>query len=215
MKRPDYIPEDYNGIKMVDSFEAMLSEPFGHASAVLLPRSLSGDFNALAQVMGRKGYWRAPLMRVEKRDDLRKNFPQEIDLLREDIRMLRGVSAQHYLDLRVSKDSNWREDRAPHAFHSDGCRNAHFGRVLCCYNDPVTEWIRREDAIPRDSHEGTFEKREGAPLYRFKAGDIWRLASRTGGDGNVCGRPLFIHRTPPSIRDRKEEDPPRMVLVAG
>src|ERR1044072_2077377 len=49
MQAPDYIPAGYSRIKVVDSLTALFNTPFGPANAVIYPRKLTADFNALAR----------------------------------------------------------------------------------------------------------------------------------------------------------------------
>jgi hypothetical protein len=96
-------------------------------------------------------------------------------------------------------------------FHADRGRRTS-GRVLSCYNDPVTEGIRNEDAIAFNSgdrleREIFFNLAADAVVFQLHKGDIWRQAYLVN-DENV---PPFIHRAPPAEPD----GPPRLILTAG
>lgn len=72
MKRPACIPADYKRIKVVGSLSELFNEQFGgsdQVNAVLLPRALSGDFNALASWLAGTNYMR------EFTDSSRMGYP--------------------------------------------------------------------------------------------------------------------------------------------
>ena len=213
MKKPDYIPADYKGIKIVDSFEALMAEPFGEANAVVLPRKLSGDFNAVARWMDNRRLGMNTVDALYNSGDLARICPDAVAHLRADIEKMKGIFgnnavAYHALSLRVS------QTMAP-KFHADSSLGPDLGRFICCYNTPTTEWIRNEDAI--DCGDGRYEAREGAQIYSIGVGDIWRMASRVRRkqDAPPPEGGYFIHRTPPAALEMKQSDVPRMLMVAG
>lgn len=213
MNKPDDIPADYNSIKIVDSFEALVREPFDEANAVVLPRKLSGDFNAVAQWMDNKRLGMNTVNALYNSGDLARICPDAVAHLRADIEKMKGIfgnNAVAYcaLSLRVS------QTMAP-KFHADSSLSPDLGRFICCYNTPTTEWIRNDDVI--DVGNGQYAAREGAPIYSIGVGDIWRMASRVRRkqDAPPPEGGYFIHRTPPAAFEMKQNDPPRMLMVAG
>ena len=228
MKRPDYIPEDYKRIKIVSSLSELFNAEFGgpdDVNCILLPRALQGNFNALAHLLGQVDspsksaldmilsvQWTHAALKVE-REFVRSDIIRAADAIRS-----RGFAPN--LQLRVNSSRKWERQFTPYAFHTDTCKNADFGRLICHYSPLVTEWIRNEDAIPVKEFPGQYRKKENALVFSFLPGDIWRQKSRGHGlpafeETQDKDSRLFIHRTPEAVQDRKPDDPPRVFLVAG
>ena len=214
-----FIPPDYQRIRFVDNMEALINEPFGTANAIVLRRRLTGDFNAMAQTVNKRRLGLRTIKAIYKDADLAASFPHELSQVRADLdamKALFGQNAEDFfaLSLRTSGDVLWGRNAAPEKFHTDSATSADYGRFLCCYTGLTTEWIRNEDAI--SIAKGGFVMREGATVYRFGVGDIWRMASRQRGDNDAVREGgYFVHRTPISENERKKGDPPRMLMVAG
>lgn len=217
MKNLDYLPQNYDSIKVVDSWDALLSEPFDDASCILFPRTLSGDFNALARAisMQRKGY----------RKDIPQNLETEHRFLMEDIERVRahltaiGVSAFEP-SLRIEHRARWSSFSSVDTWHVDGCKNPEFGRLLCNYNAPTTQWLRQQDvtydSLSMRANE-RFNKKMFAKTYSFEPGDVWRQRSASSpvSEHMQDRDKLFVHRRPPGVKLRHRNDPPRMLMVAG
>lgn len=205
MERPDYLPKDYKRIKVVGSLSELFNEQFGgpdEVNCILFPRRLTEDFNALARAMKKT-------MEGAPRDDLLltgvknllglRNFPDAarpaLNRIRQDMESIRA-SGPHQPCLRYIKNYNV---NTVYQFHADGTAGGlQTGRILCAYNDPVTEWVRNED-WDRGINETT-------EIFVLRAGDLWSQ-SRNWPDKNI---PPFIHRAP-------QESPggaPRLLLVA-
>ena len=217
MKKLDYLPHDYDAIKIVDSWDALLSAEFGEASCILFPRTLSGDFNALARAisMQRKGY----------RQDIPEHLTAEHSLLTDDIERVRArlisIGAKFYEpNLRVEDSTRWSAFSSLDTWHVDGCHNPAFGRLLCNYNAPTTEWLRQQDvtyaSLSRRPNE-RFNKKAFAKTYTFEAGDVWgqRSTAAPVSEDMVDRDKLFVHRRPRRVKNRHRSDPPRMLMVAG
>jgi hypothetical protein len=216
MKKRDYLPQDYNRIKVVDQLEDVFIPDFVREkiNCVLLPRDVRGDFNGLAALLfknhysGTKGFLRrlhntlANEMHVVLRDkdEIAHNLMQIRDTkwIAEDIRdaastVFNDVAAiGHYRDypqLRILKGRSWQNSDI-YDFHDDAFAGAH-GRTMCCYL-ATTEFLANEDASERGKNvlPKKYRINAGATSHRFRSGDIWRQGTRhLGGDP-------FIHRAP-------------------
>jgi hypothetical protein len=223
MERPEYIPTDYNRIQVVHSLSDLFNAHFNPANLILFPRELEGDFDGLARSLVKA--WR----RVS-------GTPKDVHLFdagtvetlggMEDLSPVQELALEHIMrdmyevrplanvkpQLRVVMPGGYEGVSATaYRFHADRGRRSS-GRVLSCYNDPVTEGIRNEDAIEFDSgdrleREIFFTLAPGAAVFQLHNGDIWRQAYLVN-DENV---PPFIHRAPLAEPD----GPPRLILTAG
>ena len=208
MKRPDYIPADYHRIKIVGSLTELFNTEFGEANCILFPRSLTGDFNALAREMAKIGVSKF----LKRENAMPAALAAEEAQVKSDIEAVKSAFHRPLLgtrwQLRLERKYKLTAQHSVLNFHIDGTSKPDLGRVLCNYTAPVTEWIRNEDAEP-DKVRGYFKAHEGAPVYQLGVGDIWRQSCRSRKmDG-------FIHRTPDAVRDRTKSDPPRLLLVGG
>lgn len=194
-ERPASLPENYNRIRVVDSFAAMCGDDFAAGeNALLLPRRLTGAFNLLA--------WRLTADDWKDREAVLKSYAGPR------LHRIFGHAAQQILtDMEMLHDHGYRPElrvvrkgRYPSSvlnYHVDrgSCR------IICCYNDPVTRALRNEDAIPADPKRanGSFRAREGALPFAFHAGDIWRhKAVPLDDESNLANRmgEAFIHCAP-------------------
>ncbi|MCB9996528.1 MAG: hypothetical protein H6869_08850 [Rhodospirillales bacterium] len=224
MDRPDYIPADYKRIKIVSSLSELFNAKFGgpdNVNCILFPRTLQGDFNALARQLAKCSSPVRALVTPPAEDD---PLRAEKEFVRADIlriyneMMIRGLPLA--LNLKIESSSAWERENLPCAFHSDSSEDAGFGRVLCSYTALVTEWLRNEDAIACEEKPGCYAKKEDARVYTFQPGDIWRQQTRSFGlpafpETMERDAQLFIHRKPKTVQNWKEGDPPRVLLVTG
>lgn len=227
MKRPNYIPKDYKRIKVVGSLSELFNERFGgpdEVNCILQPRRLSEDFNALAQWLGQTEYITQfvsefgkamPSFSEAQLFHLKKEMPPDAasaaDLILQDMdtasnRYMRSVL--RYVRPGKSYDSVF-------ALHHDEVQstNSMLGRFLCCYNGPVTEGVRNEDAFPMLDNEtgrptGEYMLGRHAKTFSFRPGDVWRQLS-TPHLKNVA--PPYIHRSP----WLNPGDSPRLLLIAA
>lgn len=222
--KPDYIPDDYAGIKVVGSLDELFNTPFGEANAVLWPRTLRGDFNNVARLLYKKreknDYFR-DLENIAR--DNPDGLGQAAMAVLQDIQTVDGIlkGQSRPLDIRVQYNSGWAGDKGVENFHVDTCTRQETGRILCCYTAPVTQWIKNEDAqpVPGTLHGNLYKARPGTPVYSFRPGDMFRIKSVTHGetaaDKAAFRDSCFVHRVPePSARDRSLNQP-RMLWVAG
>lgn len=211
-----------DSVAVVDSIEGLFSCRRKPAeNIVLLPRPISGCFNDLAFWLLKQNRWHDTLVadkshymetiyKVEDLDTFAKNdtmeWPEELDQIRDDMRVMQKAVG-YRAELRVVRGRGYHPET--HRFHVDGgaYRSAlqAVDRVMCCYNKPTTEWVRKEDAIalPAPSGFQCFEKKKDAPVFHFGVGDIWRQACV--GDRSDA----LVHRA----ADTGPHDPPRLLVV--
>ena len=214
MKKPVYVPQGYRGVKVVGSLTELFNAEFGEANCILFPRSISGEFNQLAKLLKKYGTEKLyddgfvpQFYRVE-----RKLIIDDMKVIRRELQE-RGVNAGSAL--RVETSEGWVESKSHCAYHVDGCCNPEIGRILCSYNEPVTEWLRNEDAVnvPQERIRDLYKAKDGATIQRFRPGDIFRIKSMLARDMTSNGEGCFIHRAPKPTEETKHLV--RMLLVAG
>jgi hypothetical protein len=218
MKKPFYIPEDYDRIKVVDSLAA-IAEPFeGPVNCNLFPRRLTENFNALA----------ATFLPVQEKRPYFPGFEGARDF-EEYLRSTQGearVAGERILQdmqdisalfgdafLRVVNPVFPYMFPDP-CFHGDTVKK----RVLCCYVNPVTRWVRNDQAtrklVPHGDGDG-FEAEDwvelytpepGADIRSFAPTDIWCHS----GWVHKEDRPSFAHAVP----EKDQVVLPRLLLVA-
>ena len=193
---------------MVSVPERSLVYTFNRATfdtAVVFRRPISGRFNALAEFLHAQHPYKDVLIgggrRLEtfyKADALREwqgkcDYEEELALVIADMdeaqRMTRRVS-----ELRLVKDKGYHKGN--YEFHRDPG-----DRIMCCYNDPATEFIKQEHGIAYVEEGFTFYRKEVAnPVFHFNPGDIWLQAGRANG---------LKHRAV----EIGPNDPPRILMV--
>jgi hypothetical protein len=194
MEKPDYIPKDYPGIRVVQTLGG-LQQPFGpDVNCNLLPRDLSPlqeSFNALAAELG--------------------NFSNHFSLNREQLaattRSITGssrVAAEFLLEEEMPQLSALfnsvvlkglkNAGLLTRKFHMDGIT----ARGNCCYTGDPTQAIRNDDIGKVEYHglAATFESKENAEIFSFRPGDISVHAGLE--TKSVQG---FIHRAPTVLPD--------------
>lgn len=187
-------------------YGGVLAGAFNKSASVFLHRrSLRGDFNAVAtkfSVMeaGNK-YSGGGFFSLTEADvrDWSRNFTGEesraASVILADMARLRRAGISPLLRIVAVPDE------ADHGFHTDPTGNA-YGRILCCYNGPVTQGLAAEDA---DAVGGEYLPKDGARVFSFAPGDIWRHAPR----GFESSFAPFIHAAPAA----PDGAAPRMLLV--
>ncbi|MBI2234618.1 MAG: hypothetical protein HYU57_06490 [Micavibrio aeruginosavorus] len=189
---------------------------------VLLPRPISGQFNALGRWLHDRSPYsqtrvhggthfietRYPVETLRGlRDDPGMLWRDELDLILGDMQTMQNrVRAR--AELRVVGAEGY--SPGTYDFHEDlgDAYRATFhadDRVMCCYNGPTTEWIRGKDAValPRGTNLPTYRKEDGAPAFRFRIGDLWRQACAAGRAEALIHRAVEIG----------PNDPPRLLVV--
>lgn len=226
MQKPDYIPADYKRIKVASSLSELFNEKFGGpdgVNAVLLPRTLSHDFNALARWLegteyiknfrpnqyegSQYPYFNVPRLYASKKH-MKPDMAAAVDVIIQDMDAASDKTMR--AELRLV-----RLGRGPDMLHHDNVAsfNSMMGRFMCCYNGPVTEGVRNEDTVPVVYESALasvnhYSLKEGAEIFSFRPGDLWRQLS-TPNLKDVA--PPYIHRAP-ALR---AGDAPRLLLVAS
>lgn len=234
MQRPDYVPADYDKIQIVASLSALAQSSFSAGNCVLFPRSLTttfraqvrkADFGALAEQLATAFPYPSfdddfpelvkpcstltvsDLVYAKETLARDKSAVLALDFILADIAKIKELTqGQINATLRViDKDGYAGNDAPSYQFHAD---NDGENRWLCSYTSPVTEWVRNEDAVQNTSYRKyLFEKKEGAAIFRFGVGDIWKQQALNSMQDD--DQP-FIHRTPP----RESTQGARLLLVA-
>ncbi|HEY8191918.1 MAG TPA: hypothetical protein VIG74_05790 [Alphaproteobacteria bacterium] len=193
-------PFNYPRIKIVDNLDDFIITPFEEpVNAVVWPRRLRGDFNALAD--------RVPVEKPANGNAVYHFNVQGVEAMassmqadeafaqiQSDMKMFAAHAGLNPL-LRVVQEYSLDYF---YNFHADIQPPDGFGRVFCCYNGETTEYVRNEDAHflgefqnekdERDLPYPLYEAIPGAKTYRLQLGDLWRFASQ---HDKV---PPFIHR---------------------
>ncbi len=219
MQKPDYLPQDYNLIKTVDSLSELFNARFEpETNVILLPRKLTGDFNKAAAILnetldaphnkdGFVGLSFEEAQNVFAATAFAAEEQLAADQILSDMRALKeqGIDAV----LRVIAPDLTEGYSDARRYHIDGSskQEAEFGRLLCAYTAPVTQGVRNDENHPReDASYYTLNLSEDIHPFAFAVGDMWRLAA---SDTALEARGVlpFIHAGPVS-------DKPRLLLVA-
>lgn len=220
MAEQNYIPADYEGLKVVDNLCSLLETEFGSfANVILYPRRFNLDFDRLANLL-------ASYFDLQKEEIFIK-FSQKQKLERfmqtlEDPEMVRCMkiiltdmdffhnagARPHFRILRT-----YASDEKTHDFHVDGL-NQNFDRFMTCYNEPVTQFVKNSDVLKIQGHKA-FCKDE-AVVYQFRAGDIWkqRVRNKTLNPFYRFIKKLFqIERRRAFVHRAQRSENPRIMLV--
>ncbi|MCB1682228.1 MAG: hypothetical protein H6858_01345 [Rhodospirillales bacterium] len=220
MAQKNYIPPDYDGIKVVSDLCALLQTDFGpFANVILYPRRLKGDFDGLAEAMAAH-FGLADSEIFIKYTDKKKleEFQQTLtdktllaamDVLMTDMEFFHHSGARPHV--RILK--TYTEDETTHDFHVDGVMQ-NFDRFMTCYNAPVTEFVKNSDVLKVQGHKAICKP--DAMVYAFRPGDIWkqRVRNKTSSPYarwlkiffDTDRRRAFVHR---ALRSER----PRLMLV--
>ena len=231
------LPAKYPRIKLVGSFEELVSTPFANGvNALCWPRKLEGDFaDVMSHLTAREG------ITTLDEDEL-LTLPVSpagrvaIDILIEDQRLLR----EHGLDPILDCVNGYLRDAEPgpvptdvYSFHADSA-TAEADTYLCTYHGPSSEGISNEEALRRVDVPET--RAELLPLYGgaddeefadylhencFDLHYVPTVGARpfVFGLGNLwriaveyVGSPVppCIHRAP----ETQPGDPPRLLLIS-
>jgi|GEM_PF-1858533 len=224
MKRPAYIPKDYKRIKVVKSENALHTAQFGgrhEVNCIVQPRTLSADFNALAQALisptnpfylgERSGYGIEKEQLILQSKKMPESVQPAIDFILAD--MDRALAEGFYVSVWLIPPRGHQDNASVYKYHHDDVGFPEKGRLISCYTGPATLFLRNEDAVPdmlasQDADVGLYESVTTATAHSFAIGDIWRQVSRP----DIKGMPPFIHRADPQGRAINE---PRLMLVAS
>ena len=229
------LPSGYTGIKVVHSFQELVTTPFsGDLNALCWQRTLSGDFNEIVVQLGAgEG--------ITSLDDARLNALSlsaagrvARDRLLADLQLLRDHGLSPVLDCiqRYPRD----EDTVPtdvYSFHADSATVA-ADTYLCTYTEVASEGLRNEDARRRvdvpETRAALLQRFGGADdaafleylqehcydlhyaptpqaqPFSFGLGNLWRIAIA------YPGSPVLpcVHRAPTT----RPGQPPRLLLIS-
>lgn len=221
MTESNYIPEGYDRLKVVDDLYMFLHDDFSpRANVVLYPRRIQGDFDTLADLMAQhfkldQDEIFIKYSEVDKLDEFKSTLEDNslincIDLILNDMEFFYHSGARPHF--RILK--TYRADKTTHDFHVDGLMRD-FDRIMTCYNDPVTQFIKNSDVLWVGGHKVHYKP--NAKIYEFKVGDIWKsrvrnkprgflrdLLRKFSGEDRLRG---FVHRA-------QKSDRPRIMTVA-
>ena len=230
-------PSGYSGVGVVDSFEALVTTPFGAGvNALCWPRELAGDFaGVVAQldIRAASGLVGEATLRSLPLDDAGR---AAVEIVLEDVRLLRAHGREPVVDcLR----GYLRDDEASivptdvYSFHADSAP-VEADTFLCSYTESSSEGLRNDEARRRvdfpeiraallqqfgGQDDGEFRQylREGCYDLHYAALPLARPFSF--GLGNLWriaveypGSPVApcVHRAPETIPGR----PPRLLLIS-
>lgn len=188
MEQHNYIPESYDRIKVVNDPYAFLATDFApRANVVLYPRTIEGDFDALAKKMaahfnlGDEQIF-IKYSEAERIRDFQKTCNETdarlVDIILNDMEFLYSSRVKTHMRLLT----HYTEDPRTHHFHVDGeCQD--FDRYMTCYNNPVTQFVRNEDVMLVKGHDAHVRPR--APIYQFNPGDLWKARVRNKPRGRI------------------------------
>jgi len=182
MTQLNYIPEGYDRIKVVNDLFSFFTTKFGSkANVVLYPRALSGDYDALALLMA--DYFNLEdeeiFIKYSEREKLEgfkstlsdEALIQSLNTILDDMECLYSARVKTHFRLL----QNYKIHKDTYKFNVDGLQQD-FDRFMVCYNKPVTQFIKNDDVISISGHDAVC--RDGAEIYEFKVGDIWRSRVR-------------------------------------
>lgn len=155
-------------------------------TAAVFRRPVCGMFNDLAEVLYEQHPLKEKFYSKDRRYEIfyqasalrelqqRVPYQEELALILADMDEARA-STRFNPELRIVKDRGYHP--LNYEFHQDI-----EDRIMCCYNDPTTEFIRLKDGV-RQSDEGFgyFKKQAHEPVFHFNPGDIWRQAGLARG----------------------------------
>lgn len=222
MKRPDYIPADYKRIKVVSSLSDLFNEQFGgpdEVNCVLFPRRLRGDFNKLSRALlkdktgagtgvpfsGIHVFMAQDLLKLKSRASFYRVHKSAINSIIKD---MSDLSRRGFYPVLRFEPPRSRPENSVYVFHHDAGARDGTGRVFCCYNDPVTQGIRNEDAVPAESL--FYKLKPRTKKFQFRACDIWRHDTCLNIKCDPEKENPFIHRGV----DAPAGAPPRLLLLA-
>lgn len=228
-----YYIDGYKGVRRVETIDALMKEQFVEANCLVLPRSLSGDFNGLARAIRarllsepqefdrwRNGFLGEGVFKLDEDGfaflaaclNLSGGERQAAQTIVEDLRVLGGQPSlgSAFLRIMAGECEAYYERRAGD-FHIDpNSENLNY-RLLCSYVAPVTEGLRNDFAVAKPDAEGFFDPLDERGVFRFHPGDLSRhreAERRAFTDPRVLRETkAFIHRGVPGDL--------RLLLVAG
>jgi hypothetical protein len=151
------IPTDYSRIRLVESFEALVAAPWSDGiNAVCWPRTVAGDFGALAELASRHPVTRgagaavldADWLSAAQTSDLQAGGRTAAAALLSDLARLKARGLEPELNFVRSYDRDLEEPVLPtdvYSFHVDSAP-VPTDTWLCTYYGAPSEGLRNEEA---------------------------------------------------------------------
>ena len=161
MKDLSYLPNGYDGLKIVKSMHGIITAEFNkhmEYDVLVLPRRLKGDYNGVAQKL-------SDYIELSQQESDEFTLETFTDILPH----LGLTQNQQLAATQIKMDLLQTEDHAPYLFiegtqygREEGFSDWHYDdandeigmmtRILCSYNRPSTEFLKLCDAIPEGNH---------------------------------------------------------------
>lgn len=234
---PPFTPPDgYPRIRVVKSFHELTTTPFeGGVNALCWPRTLEGDFaEVVAQLGAGEGMATLDESRL-KSLRLGAGGKAAVDILLEDLRLLRELGLEPGLDCIRGYARDEADAIVPtdvYSFHADRATEE-TDTYLCTYHGPASEGLRNDEARARvdipetraallrvsgrkddadfnrylaeHSYDLHYAPLPKARPFSFGRGNLWRVAVDYPGSPV----PPFIHRAPAN-----DPGQPRLLLIS-
>ncbi|MCE9507994.1 MAG: hypothetical protein K8R48_06750 [Alphaproteobacteria bacterium] len=231
-------PAGYDRIRVVDSFEELVSSPFGPTvNAICWPRTLAGDFDELAQCLNGEDEITSLDEDFLRSLNLSANGRAAADILLADQLLLRERGLSPSLECVPHYQRDGISEAVPtdvYSFHADRAPVA-IDTYLCSYNEAATEGLRNDQAQKRidmpatraellslfqqEGEAGDFDVFLRENCYDLHYVEFGKAASFSFGIGNLwriaveypgCPVPPCLHRAPKTGLER----PPRLLLIS-
>lgn len=219
MEQRNYIPESYDRIKVVNDPYAFLATDFApKANVVVYPRTISGDYDALAKKMAEYFDLKNEEIFIkysdaERIEGFQKTLPEEesalVDTILGDMEFLYSSRVKTHMRILT----HYTEDPRTHNFHVDGAAQD-FDRYMTCYNTPVTQFVKNEDVMLVRGHDA--HVKSDAQIFEFKPGDIWKARVRNkprGRVGTLIDQFLRIKENRSFVHRAQVSTTPRLMVV--
>ncbi len=226
-------PSDYHRIRIVSSFDELVSTPFRDGiNALCWQRDLAGDFDEVVSLLGPVD--EITTLDIESLSTLKAS--PALKTLIEDQKLLEDHGLAPILDCipSYSRDMKAQVMRTDvYSFHVDSA-TIEADTYLCSYNQAATEALRNDQAMRRIDNPNTraellkefggkdddsfqeflndncydlhYEPLPNARPFCLGVGNMWRLAIQYPGSTV----PPCIHRAPDPVIGR----PPRLLLIS-
>lgn len=188
----------------VNTIGELFTEEFNaQKNLINLPRTLHGDFNALAREIWTAKWDEDGVLSVDNLDDFMLDVPplslpaqKALQSLWQDIDKLKMINLQTEVRLLESDNELYWNDHT-YDFHADTIRNVDMGRVVCCYTGAATEWLRPQDARPIG--DSSYQALPDAQIFALPLHHMWRQACigvRPENKNPPNGAQPLAHRAP-------------------
>jgi len=198
------LPDDYPALLQVSSLKELFdaADKVGNEVNIIVWRrgEISGAFNALSHNLS--AHYGRDIDQTNPNEMLsNERFGPSGDIgeafakLKKDIESFRSYITKKSA-VRWVGDLGYEVDFYEGDFVDDFHTDIPAWRLMCCYNNPTTEWIKNEDVLRKSGL--AYIARDDAVISRFAQGDVWLHA----GTDNEERHP-FIHRGPKAAQYRR------------